>query len=93
MGTFQLRQVSDYVHRPQPTLHYQKEPSSLTGFNMYLSNSVLEIPLLFVLSVLCFLYSVFWFFVLLVFASHMHSNSQSFLSSLAWRVTVQREEG
>lgn len=92
MGSFQLRQVSDYVHRPQPSLHYQKELSS-SGFSTFLSNSVSEIPLIFcVCSPLLPLVS-FCFFVLLLSASYPHFDSQSFLSSLAWRVTAQWDKG
>lgn len=90
MGASQLRQVSDYIHRPQPSSHYQKELSSLTGFDMYLSNSVFEIPLLFcVFSPLLPLVSVCFFVLLVSTAYSLHLDSQSFLSPLAWRITAQ----
>lgn len=88
MGFFQLRQVADYVHRAQPSLHHPKELSSLSSFNMYPSNPVFEMPLPSVLAVLCFL-SHFLLFCPFVSASYPHFDSQAFLSPLAWRVTAQ----
>lgn len=89
MAFFQLRQVSDYIHRPQPSLRYQKELPSLTGFNTYPSNPVFEIPLLSCVGSPLLPLVSFCFRVLLVSASYPHFDSQSFLSSLAWRVTAQ----
>lgn len=80
---------SDYVHRPQPSTHYQEELFSLTGFHMCPSNSVFEISLIFhVCSPLTPLVSL-CFFVLLVSASYPHFDSQSFRSTPACRITAQ----
>jgi hypothetical protein len=89
MGFFQLRQVADCVHRAQPSLHYPKELSSLSGFNMRPPNPVFEMPLPFCVGSPLLPLVSFCFFVLLVSASYPHFDSQAFLSPLAWRVTAQ----
>ena len=89
MGFFQLRQVADFVHRAQPSLHYPKELSSLSGLNMHPSNPVFEMPLPFCVGSPLLPLVSFCFFVLLVSASYPHFDSQAFLSPLAWRVTAQ----
>lgn len=92
MGSFQLRQVSDYASRPPPGLPYPQELSSLRGFSTYPSNSVFETPLFFCVGSPLLPLVSFCFFVLLVSASHPRFDSQSFFSSLAWRVTAQRDK-